>query len=80
MKYNSTRGGVHGMTFKDVLLSGYASDGGMYLPEEFPFVSVETLRNWALLSYEDLAYEVTSLYISEDDIPTTDLKGANESF
>ncbi|CAL1526598.1 unnamed protein product [Lymnaea stagnalis] len=74
MKYHSTRGGVEGVSFKDVLLSGYASDGGMFLPETFPTVSIDMLQKWADMSYKDLAYEVTSLYISEEDIPGPDLK------
>jgi len=70
MKYCSTRGGVKGKSFKEVLLSGYASDGGMFLPESFPQVSKEMLQSWANLSYEELAYEVTSLFVTKDDIPT----------
>jgi threonine synthase len=29
MKYKSTRGGVHGLSFEDALYTGYASDGGI---------------------------------------------------
>lgn len=76
MKYHSTRGGVCDVSFKDVVLSGYASDGGMFLPESFPQISVETLKNWANLSYTELAYEIASLYISEEDIPSDSLRGA----
>ncbi|XP_005092382.1 threonine synthase-like 2 [Aplysia californica] len=75
MKYRSTRGDVKGVSFKDLLLSGYASDGGMLLPESFPQVSTESLRSWAGLTYEQLAYEVISLFITEEDIPADDLKG-----
>ncbi|KAI8777436.1 threonine synthase 2 [Biomphalaria glabrata] len=74
MRYQSTRGGVQDVEFKDVLLSGYANDGGMFLPMSTPTVSSATLQKWSALSFEDLAYEVTSLYIEEKDIPSTDLK------
>ena len=36
MKYVSTRGQAPVLGFGDVLLSGLASDGGLYLPEEWP--------------------------------------------
>ncbi|BFY98457.1 hypothetical protein BsWGS_01497 [Bradybaena similaris] len=78
MKYHSTRGGIAGVSFKDVVLSGYASDKGMFMPETFPQVSVETLKTWARLSYVELAYEICSLYISDKDIPSSDLKGILE--
>lgn len=39
MKYLSTRGGVDGLRFEDVLLDGLAPDGGLYLPEEWPSLS-----------------------------------------
>lgn len=74
MKYHSTRGEARGKTFKEVLLSGYASDGGMFLPESYPQVSKEMLQSWASLSYGELAYEVTSLFVTNDDIPTDDFK------
>jgi len=74
MRYHSTRGDVKGKTFRDVVLSGYASDGGMLLPETYPQVSQETLRKWAALSFEELAYEVCSLYVTEEDIPADHFK------
>jgi len=36
MRYVSTRGGVTGASFTDVLLSGLASDGGLFVPETWP--------------------------------------------
>lgn len=36
MQYRSTRGGVSGREFSDVLLEGLAPDGGLYVPEEVP--------------------------------------------
>ncbi|KAH9499203.1 Threonine synthase-like 2 [Bulinus truncatus] len=74
MKYHSTRGGVKDVDFKGVLLTGYAEDEGMFLPQYIPKVSSDILRQWSSLSYEDLAYQVTSLYIEEKDIPSSDLK------
>jgi threonine synthase len=58
--------------FCEILLEGLAPDGGLYLPESYPQVSVATLEKWRHLSYADLAFEILSLYI--DDIPAADLK------
>ncbi|RUS76184.1 hypothetical protein EGW08_016062 [Elysia chlorotica] len=74
MKYHSTRGGAASVTFKDMLLSGYASDGGMYLPESIPTVSRETLLAWADLPYPELACQVASCFIHDSDVPPADLR------
>ena len=66
MKYLSTRGGIKGLSFADVLVSSYASDGGMYLPETIPKVSLDMLRAWADLSYEALCAEILYLYVGEE--------------
>ncbi|XP_012672808.2 threonine synthase-like 2 [Clupea harengus] len=75
MRYCSTRGGVQGWDFRQVLFSGYASDGGMFMPETIPTLPPETLRSWAPLSYSKLVYEVCSLFIPEELIPRRDLEG-----
>ncbi|XP_030624651.1 threonine synthase-like 2 [Chanos chanos] len=75
MRYCSTRGGAHGLEFRDVLFSGYALDGGMFMPEELPTLSSSTLRSWSSLSYSQLVCEVCSMFIPEQQIPRQDLKG-----
>ncbi|XP_063067387.1 threonine synthase-like 2 [Engraulis encrasicolus] len=75
MRYCSTRGEVGGWDFRQVLFSGYAPDGGMFMPETVPSVSPETLKAWAPLSYPELVVEVCSLFIPEDLIPKKDLQG-----
>ena len=75
MKYTSTRGGVQGLTFEDALLSGYAQDGGMILPETIPRVSRDTIRAWSRLSYTQLVKEILPLFISAEEIPRSDLDG-----
>ena len=72
MNYLSTRGDKTPRKFCDILLEGLAPDGGLYLPEHYPQVSLATLSAWRSLPYADLAFEVLSLYI--DDIPATDLQ------
>ena len=79
MNYLSTRasrpsgtGSVPLKRFCEILLEGLAPDGGLYLPESYPQVSVQQLEEWRQLPYADLAFEVLSLYI--DDIPAPDLR------
>ena len=72
MKYQSTMGGVSGLTFKQALYTGFAVDGGMLLPESIPALSPETLRAWAGLPYKELVKNIVALYV-EDEIPEQDL-------
>ena len=71
MKYISTRGGVEPISFKDAVMMGMASDGGLLIPEKFPDVSAK-LQDWKSLTFQELAFEIFSLYI--DDIPSESLK------
>lgn len=75
MKYKSTRGGVHGLSFEDALYTGYASDGGILIPESIPVISKETLKSWVPLSYKELAKKIVPLFVTEDEIPMSKLDG-----
>jgi len=71
MKYLSTRGGISPIGFKDAVMMGLATDGGLLLPERIPAVDRRTLDTWRELSYRDLAFRVMSLFatdIREDDL------------
>ncbi len=58
MKFVSTRGQAPVLGFDDVVLTGLASDGGLYVPESLPTISEATLRHWQSLPYDELAIEV----------------------
>lgn len=75
MKYRSTRGDISGRTFEEALCTGYAEDGGILLPETIPKIDVDTLKSWASLSYVDLAKKIIPLYVSAEEIPSTELNG-----
>src|SRR5512140_2106238 len=72
MRYISTRGGIDPIRFKDAVMMGLASDGGLLLPQAYPAVTREQLESWRTLSYPELAFEVISRYVG--DIPAGDLK------
>lgn len=76
MKYCSTRGKVKGLSFKDALFSGYTSDGGLFVPESIPTVSLSTLQEWsrAGLSYPEVVFRIMRLFISNNDIPDSELR------
>ena len=71
MKYISTRGKMEPIGFLDAVMTGLAPDGGLLLPESLPDIS-EKLEEWAHLSYQELAFEVMSLFTT--DMPDEDLK------
>ena len=58
MKYVSTRGTAPVLEFGDVLLTGLARDGGLYLPESWPVIGPDALARFADLPYADIAVEV----------------------
>ena len=74
MKYISTRGGSQNtqepQTFTQVLLSGLAPDGGLYVPTEFPTLDLDALRG---KSYQDIAEAVMFPFV-EGDITRADLR------
>merc|ERR1719411_1556822 len=74
MKYISSRGAETGLSFEQVLFSGYARDGGLYFPETIPKIELETLKSWKNLKYPEIVRNVMQMYIGEDEIPTEDLK------
>lgn len=72
MKYISTRGNIAPVGFKDAVMMGLATDGGLLLPEAIPQIDRETLTAWSKLPYRELAFEIISLFAT--DVPATDLK------
>ena len=72
MKYISTRGQTAPKTFSQALMAGLAEDGGLLLPQSYPYVDAHTLLQWRELNYADLALQIISLFAT--DIPRADLK------
>jgi threonine synthase len=73
-RYLSTRGGSYGLSFEEVVLKGLASDGGLFIPEEIPALPQDWQTRWKDASFEELAFNIFSLYISPSEIPSGDLK------
>jgi len=73
--YLSTRGGIAPVDFETAVLQGFASDGGLFVPDKIPRVSTSTLKQWSTLSYVDLAFEILSLFIDRSVISADQLSG-----
>lgn len=73
MRYQSTRGGCPEQSFEEVLLTGLAPDGGLYVPTELPRFSAEEIASWRELAYPDLALKVIAPFVG-DEIPAADLR------
>lgn len=58
-------------TFSEAVLQGYAADGGMLVPEEFPRIA--SFAEWRSLSYVEIVVEMLALYATES-IPRSALE------
>lgn len=74
LKYISNKGGGKAVDFETAILDGFAVDGGLYVPETIPNITLEQLAQWKGLSYTDLAFEILSLYIDRSIITANELK------
>ena len=68
MKYTSTRDASISCTFEKAICSGYAPDGGLFVPTNLPKINTQTLQSWSSLSYPKLACQVLRLFISTNEI------------
>jgi threonine synthase len=64
MRYISTRGQAPALSFEEVVLTGMASDGGLYVPETLPEFSKEELASMAGLSYAEIAFRVMKPFVN----------------
>src|SRR5690606_24292396 len=63
--YVSTRGGAPALDFEAVTLAGLASDGGLYLPREWPRFSEAQIAALAGLPYAELATRVMLPFVGQ---------------
>ena len=75
IKYQSTRGDVSGYSFQDALLSGFAPDGGLFVPDNLPRFSTDDLKSWANLTYIQLIEKFTRFFISRNEVTDQEIVG-----
>ncbi len=74
MKYISTRGGAKASSFTDILLSGLAPDGGLFVPESWPTLDMTALQG---KTYPEIAQAVIEPCVT-GDISSNDLRSLLE--
>lgn len=80
INYLSTRGGESSLQYEDVLLSGLARDGGLFMPEEWPNFSHSELNEMKKLSYSELAATIMTPFIQPSLNYNEVLKICNEIY
>jgi threonine synthase len=73
MKFKSTYG-VTGLSFEEVLLKGFAPDGGLVVPETLPFVSSVELLAMSSLSYVSMAEVLLRRFIDGSEMSDEELR------
>ena len=66
MKYHSTRSLGHYKSFEEVLVSTYAPDGGLYVPEKVPILSDEIFQSMRYSSFPEVCARILHLYSGID--------------
>lgn len=79
-KYISTRGQAPTLGFCDVMLTGLARDGGLYVPETWPQLTPATIAGWFGRPYWEVAVEVIRPFVG-GEISDADLgRMAHEAY
>lgn len=76
MKYISTRDPSIQLTASQAILKGISPEGGLFVPEEFPQVDLDFIRELEGLTYWERAECIMALYL--DDFSREDLKACTE--
>ena len=69
MRYVSTRGEAPALGFCDVLLTGLAKDGGLYVPDQWPHFSPNDIKAMRGLSYSELATRLLTPFLGGEIAP-----------
>lgn len=64
MDYISTRGSAPALDFEGATLAGLASDGGLYVPREWPRFSADEIAAMAGLPYAELAAKIMAPFVA----------------
>jgi len=69
MDYVSTRGSAPSLDFAGATLAGLASDGGLYVPREWPSFSTAEIAAMAGLPYAELAQRIMQPFVGDSLTP-----------
>ncbi len=65
MKYYSTRKCGNAVNSSTAITSGISSDGGLFIPEEFPQIKIEEIIGYKSRSYQEIAKDILYKYLSD---------------
>ena len=80
MEYISTRGSAPALDFAGATLAGLASDGGLYLPREWPRFTAEEIAAMAGLPYAELAARVMQPFVGDSLSPARLLELTTQAY
>ncbi|WP_338467825.1 threonine synthase [Novosphingobium sp. ZN18A2] len=80
MDYVSTRGSAPALDFQGVTLAGLASDGGLYVPREWPRFTEAEIAAMAGLPYAELAARVMQPFVGDSLSPDCLLDLARQAY
>jgi len=69
MRFVSTRGEAPVLGFSDAVLSGLATDGGLYLPETWPQIPADEIASFAGKPYAEVAFAIISRFTDGEIAP-----------
>ena len=76
MDYFSTRGEAEQVSSATAILKGLASDGGLFVPDSFPHLTIGEIEALVPLSYEERAVRILRLFLT--DYTEDELRGCVE--
>ncbi len=65
MQYLSTRHAQQSTGAAQAIVTGIAPDGGLYVPQSFPQISLEQIEAFSSLSYDACSAQIMGLYLPE---------------
>ena len=63
MIYNSTRGSLDNFSFEQAVIKGIASDGGLFVPDDFPVLCEHDMDMFGEASYKECAANIINRFI-----------------
>ncbi len=72
MKYTSTRNNAVKVDSAKAIAQGISVDGGLFVPESFPQISLDDIKRMSEMSYIERAKSVLSLYLTDFSVEEID--------
>ncbi len=83
MKYKSTRGDKNLYTFSETVLKGIAPDGGLFIPQNIPHISLAKLKSLQNKTYQEIisfVFDLFELNLDKQDIDNIITKAYGKNF